>query len=274
MPPSPELSKRPRYIGMIEVLRQVKTQHFPQSYGHQGITVEIKVYLQGEGQYAQPGQRHGDIAVAFRFKILPQFSGRIGYKDLWWQAQYEGLNALRYPVNAYGPLPKSVAHFWINHDGTGYELGEHDQIGTQDQGISFCFYLPPVEVDHVRCYLKGVKADTKGQCKAGILQIRSKQAVNILCEKARIFEDKEHAEIKDHGQDKNRLLKPRMVSIRAATCKAEPRQIVYKYGYYDQYQIWGFSPRIKNNTACKQNSIAVFCAHKVIEGKKYRDEPE
>ena len=58
MPSAPELRNAPGAVGVVEILLELKTEHFPKAHRHIRISAEIKINLKGISRHSHPGRKH------------------------------------------------------------------------------------------------------------------------------------------------------------------------------------------------------------------------
>ena len=89
MPAAPEIFDRGGNIGIVEVLVNVKTEHFAQTDRHIRITGKIEIDLESISHNADPGHRRGNIVDAQCKNFICGFGHDIGNNDFFSQPLQE-----------------------------------------------------------------------------------------------------------------------------------------------------------------------------------------
>ena len=95
MPTPPELLNSSRCVRIIEVLKEMETEHAPHTDRHVAVTGEVKVNLQSVANRAHPAGKHADLACGQRKDCIRHLSHCIGEQQLFGQAADEPLDTQR-----------------------------------------------------------------------------------------------------------------------------------------------------------------------------------
>ena len=82
MPSTPELRYGSGRIGTVKVLRNPETEHLTQPHCHNGISPEIKIYLEEVRHGSQPGYPRMQIPRAGSHDRIPERTDLVGQQNL------------------------------------------------------------------------------------------------------------------------------------------------------------------------------------------------
>ena len=144
----------------------METEQLAQADGHIGVAGEVEIDLEGEGQHAQPGARHRQLAQRHGLIALPQHPHIVGDEHLFRHAHHKGLHAGGEFVRGAGPLVDLIPQVLIFDDGSGDQLGEQGDEGAEVDDGPLSPGVAPVDVDGVAHGLEGVEGDADGEGQA------------------------------------------------------------------------------------------------------------
>ena len=163
MPSLPQILHGTRFIGRIEINRQLDIEHFSQTDCHIAVTAEIKINLKGISQYHQ--KRGGGVQKGSLLEtVIYGKRKHICKQHLFSQTDCKNHDALCKIIRLKAAvllILKLRHHFLIGHNGACNQLGKEGHKGKIiDKGVM----LRPsgASVNNKGKLLKSKKADSKG----------------------------------------------------------------------------------------------------------------
>lgn len=196
MPSLPQILYGTRFIGRIEINRQLDIEHFSQTDCHIAVTAEIKVNLEGIGEDNQQGGWAVKEIGLLKAEIGKQCQ-HVGEQHLFPKPKYEQGQSFckigrgKSPV---GFILKLRKDFFIQYDGPRYKLGEKsNKHKVVRKGIMF--RRTGAAVDEKGQLLERKKTDAKGQQDMFQVKIGAEHIVYIFDEKVKILKIKQDSQI-------------------------------------------------------------------------------
>ncbi len=275
MPPAVEVPDAGCHIWIPEVLRQLKAQHPPQPYGHQRITVEVKVYPHGIGYGGHPCQRHGYALHPRHLHLVPEQSHPVSQKHLLRQPQREHLQSFLYILSSVFPAVQGAPLLVIARQGAGEQLGKHSHIGSQMQEGNLPLILPSIYIYQIREHLEGIEAHAQGQPFPPYSILKAHQHRHIICH--RRYEPSLSPPI---------LSSPLIAVLAIVFIALSPlfphgpppqmqsEKIIDQHGQHKDQKTFRLPIRIKNKTSRQQYHIFHFAGSQTIQNQKKRKKDE
>ena len=265
MPTAPEFGNRRGDIGEVEVLRKLKSEHFPHSDGHHGVAGKVKIKLKRIGNNAEPDEGGRSVFQAHTgnggrtgntHDIGPQSADRIREKDLLGKSKGEYCHSFfdlgkREAPLIYMQLGGYIAVF---HNGSGNQLGEHNYVCAEIDDVFFRFRVSAIYIDGIRQRLKGVKADAERKNIDALYEREREPECRVQAAQGKIgiFKVEEHAEASDERSDQQGKAKRLPVGKMADPQSAEV--IDRNEGGHDRKKA-DLSPTVKDKAANKEHGI-------------------
>ena len=150
-------------VGMVEVLDKAEAQHHAQASGHEGITPEVEIKLEGIGEGPHPGQRGGNGIIAHPADIVPEKADPVCQQDLHAKAHDE-IDQAAFHLAEGDPSALLVkASLLEAHDGALGHLGEHGEIGRRVHKARLLLHPVPVDIQLEGDHLENVEGNADGK---------------------------------------------------------------------------------------------------------------
>ena len=159
VPPAPEFRNAGTDVGIVEVFQKLEAKHPPQASCHIGITGKVKVNLQRVSQDSHPGGE----GPPFCLEKIPQIAHGVGQQHLFPQAQDKQLDTGGKVMDILPAVLHLLRHILVPDNGTGNELREQGDIGTEGQRILLNRRIVAVHVNHIAHGLEHIKGNADGQ---------------------------------------------------------------------------------------------------------------
>lgn len=197
MPAPPEIRDRARDVGVIEVLKEIKAEHFAKTDRHVRIAAEVKIDLEGIAQDAQPGGQNTALAERKGVDCLEDLSAAVGQQYFLGQAAHEADHALVEFVDALFPVLQHIGNIPVTDDRTGDQLRKHGDIGTEIDDGSLRIGIVTVQIDRIGHRLEGIETDADRQTQLQRLQKGDADGVEIADEEIIVFEEAQQQKIQN-----------------------------------------------------------------------------
>ena len=161
MPSAPEVRHGQGNIRMIEIIRQLESQHETEALCHEGIAVKIKIKLQAVGDKRHPGKLWGDGVVADSGSSSPQPAETVSQKHF--EAKTDG----KFPQATFQPVQgrMRVQEGWLQRfvagDWPGKQLRKHREPGGKARDGALPANVSAGNINQITQRGKGVKADAR-----------------------------------------------------------------------------------------------------------------
>ena len=155
MPALPKFGDGRRFVGRIEVLRELESDHQPQTHRHVGIAAEVEIDLERIGHQAAP--RAGESDGGLRKSPIGHGGDGIGQQHLFGQSQHEQGDAGAGFRPAVGAHPELFVQFVIAHDRTRHQLGKQGHIAGEIDETLRRAGLAAIDVDRIAHRLERVE---------------------------------------------------------------------------------------------------------------------
>ena len=191
MPAPPEFGNAFGNIGIVEVFKELKAQHTSQSDGHIGITREIEVDLEGIQDHNQPGAQNGLLKCERLMIVVEEDVHRVGQQNLFGQSRAEALHARGEFIHRFLSVGELLVHVAVADDGTGNELREERDIGSEGNDTALHPRVAAVHVDRVGHDLEGVERNPDRQLQPfdRLQPAEARDERKILNEEIGVFEE-------------------------------------------------------------------------------------
>ena len=103
------------------------------------------------------------------------------------------------------PSVQAPSNILVPDDGTGDQLGEHDDVGAEIEKPAFRRNGPAVCVNEIGRGLEGVKADADGKRRRRKVVPKVQRTVDCRQEKAAVFVEKQDPEVIKHANGEQSL---------------------------------------------------------------------
>ena len=179
VPTAPKLGDGTGGIGVVEVFGELEAHHAPETDGHVAVARKVEVDLEGVGQGDNPrggavqgrhaGEDFGDLARVQKAEVGGAEDGihlganHVGDEDFLAEADDEAIKALQAVGHARLAAADLVGHVAIADDGTGDELGEHNDIQHEIRQFLHRLVHAAVGVQGVGDALEREERDADGQ---------------------------------------------------------------------------------------------------------------
>ena len=130
------------------------------------------------------------------------------------------------------------------------QLWKQRNIGSKRNKILLHFSIPTIHIDRIGHRLKGIKRNTDWQCKMQLRHRQTGQLMNDLKKKTGIFKKAKKCQIYD-CRTGNHNFGTTHFPLFFKIMHRKSRRIVYTCRKQDEYHIYRFAPRIKNETRQK-----------------------
>ena len=193
MPALPEICDAVRDKRIVEVFREVEAQHAAEADRHIGITGKVEVDLESVSNRAQPSGEHSRCGLCGGY--FPEKADVVGEQDLLGETADEAACAFRKQIRRVIAVFQFFGNALIADDGTGNQLREERDVGSEVQQIFLCVDFTAVDINRVAHRLKGIKRNANRQWQVRLWEISTEQAVQRGDQKIAVFEHTEQAEI-------------------------------------------------------------------------------
>src|SRR5699024_3407353 len=119
--------------------------------------------LKGEGHHAQPGAGDGELVGGQSQIDIPKLADVVGQQHLLGQTHHKHLYAGGKLLRGVGAVGHLVSQLFVLDNGTGNELGEEGNEGTEADNAFLHLRVSTVDVHRVGHGLEGVEGDADGQ---------------------------------------------------------------------------------------------------------------
>ena len=268
MPSAPEFRYAGGDEGIVEVLNELKSEDPTETDSHIAVAREIEIDVQAEGDGVDPEEQNG-LLIRFTEDVA-QFAQRVGDQNLLRQTDREAEGTGGEQLCRVGALFQFCRDIGIPNNRTGDQLGEQGHVGSQIDIVSLCLRIAAVYVNDVTDALKGVKADTDGQCDLQKRDGNAEDSIQIGDHKVRVFEESQHQKSRTYADPQEKTGIPRA----AEALNEQPRGIAYGYGRQHQQCVFGFTPKVEEQTEDEQDGVFQFSGSDIIQQKYCRKEIE
>ena len=203
MPSSPEFTNALGDEGVVEILKEVEAEDAAKTDGHIGVTREVEVQLQRDGNGIQPvaadaGLVHGVQCLAHRAELVcdQYFLGK---------TQDEAGHAVGEFFKGVCSLGQILLNRHVTDDRAGNQLREQCHVGSQVNEVLLGSSLAAIHVDGVAHGLEGVEADTDGQRQTEQRDVRAGNIVDVVNKEVGVFEEAKCSEAGDHRRPEEHL---------------------------------------------------------------------
>ena len=238
VPAAPKLGDGATYIWVVEVFVEMKAQTASHADGHVGITREIEVDLEGEGQNADPSAGGAQIVERTAEELVDDFRELVGEQYFFPESDEEAIG----PFGEVGSADVAVADFFghgaVAHNGTGHQLREHRHIEQQATETILRGCVFAVHVDEVRHGLEGVETDTDREGNAGSAH-RDAPSIEGVRDEIGIFERAECGEVAENAQNEEETWDGTAVD-------RDANEVIEHHTAQHQKNIHRFSPSIED----------------------------
>lgn len=194
MPSAPEFLNGTRNVGIVKVLKEVKSEHVTHTDSHVGVTAEVEIDLQRVCDRAQPSRSCGHAICRESKDGICQKCNGVRDNDLLGKTDGKASHTAIYRVNRIGTVLNFALNVDVANDRSCDQLREQRDIQTQIENIALRLYVAPVHVDGVRHDLEGKEGNTDGKNDAGEC---------VVGKEVDILEEEQHTKVKDNGDDQH-----------------------------------------------------------------------
>ena len=208
MPAPPEIGDGHRGIRQAEVLHIFEAEDTPHADGHVGIAGEIKIDFKRIQQNAEP---RGDCCVGRETAaqdLRGDLARRVGQKHLFGKADAEARRAVERLGGVKLPVVDLCGDIRIADDRPGDQLREERDVEQELCKRALRRNIAAPDVDRIGKRLKGIEGDANGQRDLRDGDGRAENRVQVLHEKARVFEYRQTAEIQYQRKNQKNLFPP------------------------------------------------------------------
>ena len=196
MPAPPEIGDGASCIWQAEVFGIFEAEHPAHADGHIAVAGEVKVDLKHEHQNAEPHPERG-LRGKRAVKDLGRGAARvIGEQDLLAETDAEAVQAIENALGIHAAIRQLRLHIAVADDGARDELREQRDIQQKPRERALHADRAALYIHNIRKDLEGIERNADGQRDLGHGQREREQRVEVLHQKARVFEHDEAAEVK------------------------------------------------------------------------------
>ena len=271
VPAPPEFRDGAGLVGVFKVFQEMEAKQMPQADGHVGVSGEIEVDLEGEGDSAQP-RRHGG-GCGHGADLLPQSAHLIGDQHLFGQAHHKALHTAAGLEHALPAVHQLVLHRLVLDDGAGDQLGEQRHIRAHVEDVFLVLDNAPVHVDGVGHGLEGVEADADGQGQSQCGDARAQQAVQVIDGEIRVLEEAQDAQVAHHIHDQHRLGGLLLSGIPEMADEPGVGVVEHRGEQHDQ-DILRLTPAVEHQAEQQQHGIACLAGTQEIDSRHHGQEDQ
>ena len=149
-------------------------------------------------------------------------------------------------------MPQVRCHRFVLDDGSGDQLGEHGDEGTEVHHVALDRCVLPVHVDGIAHGLEGIERDADGQRDAQLGQINARDQGQIGCDEVPVLEKAQQSQVEDHrlGHEP-----PGLFVVAAELLHQQTVGVVDDDGEEHDDNVHRFSPAVEEQAHHQQHEV-------------------
>ena len=197
MPPSSEFRNGCSYVRIVEVLKEMESEHSAQADGHITVTAEVKEDLHGVGNGTQPTEHHRnrDAVLHSGEGLIRKNSKTIGKQHFFSEAHHKTGKSIEKVVNGLSAVFDLIGNRFIPDDRSGNQLREERNVQTYIQQVCLNFSFLTVNIKHIGHALKGEERYADGKHNIGNLQTAGNNRINHIACESKILKHKQQTQM-------------------------------------------------------------------------------
>lgn len=268
MPSAPEVSDGFGNVRIIEVLQEVKAQHFAKADCHIGVAAEVEVDLEGKAYDAEPCRQHRLIRRGQRGNLFIYLTDIVGQQYFLGKSADEPSDAFIEFGAVNGAVIQLFGDIGIAYNWSGNQLRKHRDIGTEGDQTLLRVCFSAVQVNRIGHRLERIEADADRKTQSQLVDAGEAEQVQIADKEVIVFEEAQKTDIEDHAPGQNPAgFLPVGIPV---FCNGIAEDPVDDDGRdHDQY-IDRFAPAIEEQTGNQQPEVPPSDRHKEINRQDNR----
>ena len=233
---------------MTEVFRECKSENMPQPNRHIGISGEVEIQLEGDGNTVRPHKRYRRCTAVILRNQLAQY---IGNQNLFGKTDGEACKSAAESLKSNVSVLDLVIYVGISYDRACDALMEKRGVKEKEPVFFLRLDLASVYVDDVRDKLKGVKGYSDGEHYGGGCGFKTEKADEIFRKEARVLEEHENSKT-----ERNRYDAKAQTELALSEARQDKRTLpAYKRVKAEQKTQRRTAPRIEDQRAYEKYYI-------------------